>query len=193
VALAGPAQAGLFGLGRYPAFVFDVIAVSLYQYWLSKAVHVATGATMRAYLGRQLRLAGAIGLAMITGALVVQPLLPLLGENFAGAGRLFVLGAVDFAVVLLIRPVESVFHGLGRPRLELAQRCVTFPVLLVAAFLLVSRWGALGMAGAHIIASVLSLAVGLVLAVRALGAGAVVHPGDGAAVRAAPTPAGGAT
>jgi O-antigen/teichoic acid export membrane protein len=163
VSLAGATQAGLFGMGRYPAYVFDVIAVSLYQYWLAKAVQVPDQASMRGYIGRQLRLAGTLGIAMVASAFAVQPFLPLLGENFARAGLLFVLSSVDFALILLVRPMETVFHGLRRPRLELAQRTMSLPILFVAAWLLAPRWGAVGMAGAHISASVMSLAVGALL------------------------------
>jgi O-antigen/teichoic acid export membrane protein len=167
-ALAGPTQAGLFGLGRYPAYVFDVVAVTLYQFWLAKAVHVPERAAMRGYLVRQLQLAGALGLAMVVTALLVQPILPILGENFGRAGSLFVLSSIDFALVLLVRPIESVFHGLRRPRLELLQRALTLPVLLLAAVVLVPRFGAMGMAGAHILASGCSLLFGGLLLHRTL-------------------------
>jgi len=166
--LAGPAQAGLFGMGRYPAYVFDVIAVTLYQYWLAKAVSVPDRASMRGYIARQLRRAAGLGLAMIIAAVLAMPLLPLLGEEFALAGPLFVLSAVDFALVLLIRPIETVFHGLSRPRLELLQRSLALPILFIAALLLAPRWGSIGMAIAHIIASVTALAAGGFLLRRAL-------------------------
>jgi O-antigen/teichoic acid export membrane protein len=163
VGLAGATEAGLFGMGRYPAYLFDVVAVTLYQYWLAKAVQVPDHASMRGYIGRQLQLAGTLGIAMVASAFVVQPFLPLLGENFARAGPLFVLSSVDFALILLVRPMETVFHGLRRPRLELAQRMISLPILFVSAWLLAPRWGAVGMAGAHISASAMSLAVGALL------------------------------
>lgn len=166
--VAGSAEAGLFGLGRYPAYLFEVVAVTLYQFWLARAVQIPDRASMRGYVGRQLRFASVLGVAMVAAALVAQPLLPLLGENFARAGSLFVLSAVDFALVLLIRPIETVFHGLRRPHLELLQRGVTLPVLVVAAVWLGGRFGAMGMAGAHVLASIFSLACGLLLLRRAL-------------------------
>jgi O-antigen/teichoic acid export membrane protein len=169
VSLAGATQAGLFGMGRYPAYLFDVVAVSLYQYWLAKAVQVPDHASMRGYIGRQLQFAGALGVAMLAVALVMQPFLPLLGENFARAGPLFVLSAIDFAIILMVRPIETVFHGLRRPRLELIQRSMSLPILFLAALLLAPRWGAIGMAGAHISASAMSLAVGALLLRYALG------------------------
>ena len=170
VALAGTAQAGLLGLGRYPAYVFDVVAVSLYQYWLAKAVSVPHGEAMRGYTALQLRRAAGLGIAMIAAALVAVPLLPLLADEFALAGPLFVLSAVDFSIVLLNRPLETAFHGLSRPRLELLQRFLALPVLLIAGMLLAPRWGALGMVSAHIIASVTALAVGGFVLHRALTA-----------------------
>jgi hypothetical protein len=167
--VAGAAQAGMFGLARYPAYVFDVAAVSLYQFWLAEAVQVRSAEKMREYLAPQFRVAGWLGAAMILGAIVAVPLLPLLGDAFASVGPLFFLCAVDFAIVLFVRPIESVYHGLGRPRLELVQRGVTLVVLALTALAFTSRWGALGMVGAHIVASLVSLACGALLVGRALG------------------------
>lgn len=170
VGLAGPTEAGRFGMGRYPAYFFDVIAVTLYQYWLARAIQISDRSSLRGYLKRQFRFAGWLGLAMIGSAILIQPLLPLLGGNFASAGTLFAISAVDFAIILLIRPIETVFHGLHRPHLELLQRSITLPVLVAAAIALGSRWGAEGMAGAHIIGTGVSLALGLFLVKRALQA-----------------------
>ena len=169
VGLAGAAEGGLFGMARYPAFLFDVAAVTLYQYWLTRSVHVPGRAELLGYVRRHMRFAGVLGLAVVAAAIAVRPLLPLLGPNFANVGLLFVLCSIDFALILLVRPIESAYHGMARPRLELIQRCVALPTLLVAAFLLVSRWGAVGMVGAHISASVVSLIVGTALVHRALG------------------------
>jgi O-antigen/teichoic acid export membrane protein len=169
VAIAGAAEAGLFGMARYPAFLFDVAAVTLYQYWLTKAVHVPRKAELLSYVRRQMRFAGLVGVGVVAAALVAQPLLPLLGPNFANVGLLFVLCSIDFALVLLVRPIESAYHGMARPRLELMQRCVALPTLLVAALVLVERWGAVGMVGAHIMASLVSVIVGTALVHRVLG------------------------
>jgi O-antigen/teichoic acid export membrane protein len=123
---------------------------------------------MREYLVPQFKVAGLLGLATLVGALLALPVLPLLGDAFASVRLLFFLCAVDFAIVLLVRPIESAYHGLGRPRLELVQRGVTLQVLAISALVLARRWGALGMVGAHIIASVVSLACGAFLIHRAL-------------------------
>ena len=171
VGLAGTAQAGLFGLGRYPAYLFDVVIVSLYQFWLARAVGVSDRASMRGYVGRQLRWAAGLGLAMIAGAALTLPVIPILGPDFARARPLFILSAIDFAIVLMIRPIETAFHGLSRPRLELMQRGIGVPVLLIAALALVPRWGAIGMAGSHLVASLTTLAFGALLLRNALAAG----------------------
>lgn len=170
VALAGATEAGLFGMARYPAFLFDVAAVTLYQYWLTRAVHVPGRAELLGYVRRHMRFAGALGVAVVAGAIVAQPFLPLLGPNFANVGVLFVMCSIDFALVLLVRPIETAYHGMARPHLELIQRFAALPTLIVAAYFLVARWGAIGMVGAHITASVVSLAVGTALVYRALGA-----------------------
>jgi O-antigen/teichoic acid export membrane protein len=175
--MAGAGQAGIFGLGRYPAYLFDVVAVSLYQYWLSQAMHVTDATTMRSYLVVQFRIAALLGVAMVSVAVVALPLLPILGEAFASVGPLFVLCAVDFAIVLFVRPIESAYHGLGRPRLELVQRGVALQVLAISAVLMAPRWGALGMVGAHIIASLASLACGAFLIHRALAGATARQPG----------------
>jgi O-antigen/teichoic acid export membrane protein len=171
VGLAGPVQAGLFGLGRYPAYVFDVVIVSLYQFWLARAVGVPDRTSMRGYVGRQLRWAGGLGLAMIAGAVLTLPIIPILGPDFARARPLFILSAIDFAIVVMIRPIETAFHGLSRPRLELIQRGIGLPILIIAALVLVPRWGAIGMAGAHLVASLTTLAFGALLLRNALAVG----------------------
>jgi O-antigen/teichoic acid export membrane protein len=170
--MAGAVQAGFFGLARYPAYLFDVVAVSLYQYWLSQAVHMTDATTMRSHLLIQFRIAALLGVALVAVALLALPFFTILGEAFASVGPLFLLCALDFAIVLFVRPIESAYHGLGRPRLELVQRGVALQVLAISALLLAPRWGAVGMVGAHIIASLASLACGAFLIQRALAGAA---------------------
>jgi O-antigen/teichoic acid export membrane protein len=67
VPLAGSGAAGLFGVARYPAYLFEVVAVSLYQYWLPEASRAGCQGNIRGYLKTQLMFAGAIGLAMVLG------------------------------------------------------------------------------------------------------------------------------
>ena len=157
VPLAGAGAAGLFGVARYPAYLFEVVAVSLYQYWLPEASIREKQNNLGAYLRLQMLLAAAIGLAMVLGAAVCSPFLPLLGENFAAASPLFVLNAVDFSLFLLTRPIDSVFHGLRKPHLELWPRLARIPMLGIAAWLLVPEGGALGMVWAHVITGVITL------------------------------------
>jgi O-antigen/teichoic acid export membrane protein len=173
--LAGSAQAGLFSLARYPAYLFEVIAVSLYQYWLPTAVKQQAHSNLVKFVGRQLRLAALLGLGMCLAALALRPLLPLLGENFEAASHLFVLNAIDFALILLLRPVEATFHGLHRPRLELLLRIATLPLLGGSALFLASRFGAEGMVWAHVLTGLVALPLGLRLLWGALDPG--VRPG----------------
>jgi O-antigen/teichoic acid export membrane protein len=171
VALAGSAQAGLFSLGRYPAYLFEVIAVSLYQYWLPTAVREeGTGQLVR-FLGKQMRLAGIVGLGMLVLALIFRPAVPLLGSNFAAAAHLFVLNTLDFALFVLIRPIESVFHGMYKPWLEVAPRVVRLVLLLGAAFLLAPRFGAVGMVWAQVFSGLVGLLLAFALLWRMLDGG----------------------
>jgi O-antigen/teichoic acid export membrane protein len=71
----------------------------------------------------------------------------------------------------MIRPIETAVHGLSRPRLELIQRGIGLPILIIAALVLVPRWGAIGMAGAHLVASLTTLAFGALLLRNALAVG----------------------
>jgi hypothetical protein len=48
------------------------------------------------------------------------------------------------------------------------QRGIGLPVLLIAALALVPRWGSIGMAGAHMVASLTTLAFGGLLLRNAL-------------------------
>ncbi|HYQ70622.1 MAG TPA: hypothetical protein VET88_01700, partial [Gammaproteobacteria bacterium] len=157
VPLAGAGAAGLFGVARYPAYLFEVVAVSLYQYWLPEASIREKHSNLGGYLRLQLLMALAIGLAMVLGAVVCSPFLPLLGENFAAVSTLFVLNAVDFSIFLLTRPIDSVFHGLRKPHLELWPRLIRIPLLGIAAWLLVPGTGALGMVWAHVISGIITL------------------------------------
>jgi len=168
VPLAGSGAAGLFGVARYPAYMFEIVAVSLYQYWLPEASREGKEGNIGDYLGRQMKLATAIGVAMVLGAAICSPLLPLLGENFAAAAPLFLLNAVDFSIFLLTRPIESVFHGLREPHLELWPRVVCIAMLVVIAWLLVPAYGALGMVWAHVIAGIIGLGIAGLLVWRKL-------------------------
>jgi O-antigen/teichoic acid export membrane protein len=159
--LAGSAQAGLFSLGRYPAYVFEVVAVSLYQYWLPTAFQPGAQTHPIRFLGRQMRLAALLGFGLCSAAVIFRPLLHWLGANFEAAAPLFVLSAIDFAILLLIRPVEALFHGLHRPRRELLLRLGTLPLLVVGGFLLASRFGAEGMLWAHIFTGLAALPLAL--------------------------------
>lgn len=168
LALAGPAEAGLFTLGRYPAFVFGTVAISLYRYWLPQAAAEAEQGGLTTFLWRQMRLAAVVGGAMLSGAVLLKPLLPWLGENFALAGTLFVLNTLDFVLNLLSKPIDAAFHGLRRPQLELLLKVLPLPVLLGASALWVPTLGAHGMAWAQVVASLTALLLGLLVLRRAL-------------------------
>ncbi|PYV29998.1 MAG: hypothetical protein DMG09_28455 [Acidobacteria bacterium] len=159
VSLAGPVEAGLFSLGRYPAYLFDMIGVSLFQYWLPAAAREAGNKRLVPFLGRQLQLAGAVGLCLLLSAVAVRPFLPWLGSNFAAAASLFVLNALDIALFVLIRPIEAAYHGLRKPHLELLARVSRFPLLLGAALVLAYRFGAVGMVWAQILSNLVALGV----------------------------------
>jgi O-antigen/teichoic acid export membrane protein len=176
VALVGAEQAGLFSLGRYPAYLFEVMAVSLYQYWLPTAARAEGPTRLVGFMKRQMKLAAWLGVGIFVVALAFRPLLPWLGENFAAASHLFLLNVVDFALLLLVRPVEASFHGLHRPDLELRLRFIVLPVLCVGALLLASWNGALGMVWAHVVAGVVAAPVALHLLRGALGRDATRVP-----------------
>jgi O-antigen/teichoic acid export membrane protein len=156
VTFSTSSEAGLFGVARYPAYLFDVISLSFYQYWLSTAVR-RPGTKLRGFLGSQLRLAAVIGTLAVAGAFAVRPFLVLLGSPFAEAAPLFVLNVLDFAILLLVRPAESTYHGLRKPWLEWIQRGAVLPVLLSFGWLLGPRFGAQGMIWAHIIGGIAAL------------------------------------
>ena len=162
VSLAGPVEAGLFSLGRYPAYLFDMIGVSLFQYWLPAAAREAGNKRLVPFLGRQLQLAGAVGLCLLLSAVAVRPFLPWLGSNFAAAASLFVLNALDIALFVLIRPIEAAYHGLRKPHLELLARVSRFPLLL-------------GMVWAQILSNLVALGVASWLLWRELDPGARVQ------------------
>jgi O-antigen/teichoic acid export membrane protein len=168
VPLAGSGAAGLFGVARYPAYLFEVVAVSLYQYWLPEASLEGRDGNIGGYLRKQMLLASVIGLAMVLGAVICSPLLPLLGDNFAAAAPLFVLNAVDFAIFVLTRPIESVFHGLHKPYLELWPRLARIVLLAITAWLFVPAYGALGMVWAHVSTGVVALGLAGLLVWREL-------------------------
>ncbi len=175
VSLAGPVEAGLFSLGRYPAYLFDMIGVSLFQYWLPAAAREAGNKRLVPFLGRQLQLAGAVGLCLLLSAVAVRPFLPWLGSNFAAAASLFVLNALDIALFVLIRPIEAAYHGLRKPHLELLARVSRFPLLLGAALVLAYRFGAVGMVWAQILSNLVALGVASWLLWRELDPGARVQ------------------
>lgn len=168
VPLAGSSAAGLFGVARYPAYLFEVVAVSLYQYWLPEASLEGKHGNIGGYLRKQMLLASLIGVAMVLGAAIFSPLLPLLGDNFAAAAPLFLLNAVDFSVFILTRPIESVFHGLHKPHLELWPRVVRIALLAITAWLFVPAYGALGMVWAHVITGIIALGIAGLLVWREL-------------------------
>jgi O-antigen/teichoic acid export membrane protein len=162
--MVGESAAGLFVLGRYPAYVFEVVAVGLYQYWLPEAARQRGQDRLSRFLGIQVRLAAMVGAGMIVGAVAARPLLPWLAPNFAAAGLLFVINTVDFALFLLARPIESVFHGMHRPGLEFVLRVARLPPLVALAWWWIAPYGATGMAWAYVGsgAATLAVAVGLV-------------------------------
>ena len=174
VTFATSAEAGLFGIARYPAYLFDVIALTLYQYWLSTAVRRPAGSALGVLLRSQVKLAAGIGGLVVGGAFAARPLLGLLGSPFAEAAPLFALNAVDFAILLLVRPAESAYHGLHKPWLEWIQRGAVLPLLTLAGWILAPRFGAEGMVWAHIFAGVVALGVATLLLRGRLEAGQTV-------------------
>lgn len=176
VAVAGSDQAGLFTLGRYPAYLFGVVSLSFYQYWLPKASKENERVQLIRFLRRQMRLAALVGIVMLVCAVICRPLLPLLGENFGAAASLFLLNTVDFTLILLVRPIETVFHGMYRPQLELALQVIRLLLLVALACGLAPGFGALGMVGAHVVSSVVVLGVAFWLFLRQVGS--FTHPGQ---------------
>ena len=162
-AVAGSDQVGLFSLARYPALLFGMIAVSLYQYWLPEVTREKGADNLIRFLRRQMRLAGLAGACMLIGAVVFRPILPFLGTNFAAAAPLFILSTLDFVLFLLVRPIESVYHGLHKPQLELVLRVVRMPVLVGLGLILSSHYGAVGMVWANVLSgfSVMGIAIWL--------------------------------
>jgi O-antigen/teichoic acid export membrane protein len=175
VTFATSAEAGLFSVARYPALVFDAVALSLYQYWLSTAVR-RRDTDMRGFLATQVRLAAVIGACAVVGAIAAQPLLVLLGSPFSEVAPLFVLNAVDFAILLLVRPAESTYHGLHKPWLELIQRGAVLPIMVAMGWVLAPRFGAEGMVWTHIAAGVAALIVAVLLLRGRLDQGTALDP-----------------
>lgn len=170
LAFASAAEAGLFGLGRYPAFVFALLLSSLYQYWLPAASRQVTHAQFSTFFRRQSRTAAVAGLLMVLSAVAAAPFLPLLGERFAAARLLFIVNALDFALLALTKPVDAVYHGLHRPQLELFRRLVRLPLIFALAYPMLLAYGVLGMAWAQVLSGGAALLVGLVLLDRELKA-----------------------
>jgi len=163
MAWAGPVAAGLFGMGRYPAFVFGILTTALYQYWLPAASRQEGHAQFSTFFSRQFRLAALTGAGMIVCALAASPLFPRLGPNFAGAAFLFVVNSLDFALGVLTKPVDAVYHGLHKPQLELFRRLIRLPFIYGLAWFLVHQHGALGMAWAQVLSGLVALLLGLAL------------------------------
>ncbi len=158
-AVSTPVAVGLFSVGRYPAQLFEIVAVSLYQYWLPEAARQGVPERLRAFLRRHMRVAAAVGLLMALGGLLGSPLMRVLGENFARAAHLLFLNTIDFALFLLVRPIESVFHALHRPQLEFWLRLARVPVLVALAVPLSRQFGAVGMVWAHVATGVFGVAL----------------------------------
>jgi O-antigen/teichoic acid export membrane protein len=167
--ISGAEQAGLFGLGRYPAFLFGIVAISLYQYWLPEATRENNPEKLIRFLRRQMCIAGVVGVGMIIGAVAVKPLLPMLGKNFAAASNLFVLNTLDFVIYLIIRPIESVYHGLYKPHLEFILRVARLPILVGLGLILSAMYGAVGMVWAHVISGIAVMGLSIWLLCRHLG------------------------
>src|SRR5262249_57857102 len=110
---------------------------------------------------------------------------PLLGEAFAGAGtplRLLLPGIVVYAPVTTLVVYLSVRRG--RPRLSLAVSVVGLVATLVAALVLIPRYGASGAAAASAVGYLAGAALACVFFVRltrepAPAAAAAAHPSGG--------------
>ena len=155
LSMAGAEAAGLFTLGRYPAFVFGIVLLSLYQYLLPEATH--SPVNDQPHRLRELRLAALIGILMLIGAVLVYPLLPLLGTKFETAGPLFLINTLDFAIIVLIIPMEALFHGLHKPYLELISSLVRLIALFALAMWLIPVGGAIAMAWSHVISAIVAV------------------------------------
>jgi hypothetical protein len=163
LAVAGAEQAGLYGLGRYPAYVFGVVGLSLYQYWLPQAALHGIDRRLREFLRRQMKLATLAAVTMLLGAVLIRPLISMLGENLASGTYLLIPNTLDFSLIVLVLPIEAAFHGLRRPQLDFFVRAVKLPLLLALAFFLSSKYGAAGMVWSQVLAgaAALSMAYGV--------------------------------
>ena len=73
------------------------------------------------------------------------------------------LSAADFTILLLVKPIEAVYHGMGKPHLEFFVSVGRLLMLAVIAVFLASSSGAVGMAIAHVISGVLGLGLAFCL------------------------------
>ncbi len=168
VMVASAEEAGLYGLGRYPAFVFGVVGLSLFQYWLPQAAHYGSNHRLSKFLRHHMRFAALTAAGMVVCAVLVTPLLPFLGANLGAGAYLMVPNAIDFGFVVLLLPLEAAFHGMNRPQLDTFVRVAKIPLLLTLAFLLSSRFGAAGMVWSQVITGVVALVIAFAVLKRYL-------------------------
>lgn len=169
-ALLGPAQAGLWRIGRQVADGLAkparLVIPALYPE-LAKLRALGGDAAMRKLARQVALLGGAVaGLLLLITWLFGKPLLGLImGQAYVGAADVMTWQVTAAAIGILALPLEPMLVSMRAAHLALRVRLVVSAIFLLALFPLVSSLGMNG-AGAALVGAATAMAIGMFLTLR---------------------------
>lgn len=169
-ALLGPAQAGLWRIGRQVADGLAkparLVIPALYPE-LAKLRALGGDVAMRKLARQVALLGGAVaGLLLLITWLFGKPLLGLImGQAYVGAADVMTWQVTAAAIGILALPLEPMLVSMRAAHLALRVRLVVSAVFLLALFPLVSSFGMNG-AGAALVGAASAMAIGMFLTLR---------------------------
>lgn len=150
-------QTGVYGLGLFPSFFINIIAGSVLSYLMPFASRLESREGIMPFLKGTLRITVPtilVSAALLAPALVAFPL--MFGATGRSALPVFLILSFAQLVGLAYGPLHTVFHYLLKPHLIVIALVVRIGTMVGTALLLLSNLGAVGMALACLIGTVLA-------------------------------------
>lgn len=170
-ALDGPETVADFRVAFELAYIFPLLARSLFTVLLPKASIMTTGDQLAAYRRRVIVLYPAL-LALVAVAVAIGPWLIelLFGSRYVSSVPVLRVLLIAFGMHIVFNPLSVVLYAIERHILVPAIHLVQLPMLIALDFWLIPRYGGMGAAIGALVIRVFGVAAVLVFTHRAIAA-----------------------
>ena len=142
--LTTPVEAGIFAAAKQLSSGIPIILGS-FATVLAPRFASLEGYKLKDFFKKTVLLSGIIGIGIMVGVLLAEPVISLLGPKYSGSTnvlRLLLISLVPFA--LSTPPVNFLIYSLNKPKIIALLSLVQLPLIILGNFYLIPRWGIIG-------------------------------------------------